>query len=53
MCNATRRFDDLAIPLDSDARIVTDREQSAYIESPAFTERNARELGYRPAAFTL
>jgi hypothetical protein len=46
--NATRRFAALGIPLDRPALIVTDAEQSAYIESKVFTDRNMTDLGYQP-----
>ncbi|WP_332782720.1 YdcF family protein [Sphingomonas sp. PB2P19] len=46
--NATRRFAALGIPLDRPALIVTDAEQSAYIEGKVFADRNAHELGYQP-----
>ncbi|RXD07681.1 YdcF family protein [Sphingomonas sp. UV9] len=46
--NATRRMVALGIPLDRPTLIVTDAEQSKYIESPTFTDRNRTELGYLP-----
>ncbi|WP_240502203.1 YdcF family protein [Sphingomonas panacis] len=46
--NATRRMVALGIPIDRPALIVTDAEQSAYIESPVFADRNRAELGYLP-----
>jgi len=46
--NATRRMVALGIPIDRPALIVTDAEQSAYIESPVFADRNRTELGYLP-----
>ncbi|KQN30785.1 hypothetical protein ASF00_07390 [Sphingomonas sp. Leaf34] len=48
--NATRRMVALGIPLDRSTLIVTDAEQSKYIESPTFTDRNRQELGYLPGA---
>jgi hypothetical protein len=48
--NATRRMVALGIPLDRSTLIVTDAEQSKYIESPTFTHRNRQELGYLPGA---
>jgi hypothetical protein len=48
--NATRRMVALGIPLDRSTLIVTDAEQSKYIESPTFTNRNRQELGYLPGA---
>ncbi|WP_353467908.1 YdcF family protein [Sphingomonas faeni] len=48
--NATRRMVALGIPLDRPALIVTDAEQSKYIESATFTDRNRAELGYLPGA---
>jgi hypothetical protein len=46
--NATRRMVALGIPLDRPTLIVTDAEQSKYIESQTFTDRNRTELGYLP-----
>ena len=46
--NATRRMVALGIPLDRPTLIVTDAEQSKYIESRTFTDRNRTELGYLP-----
>ena len=46
--NATRRLIALGAPLDRDTLIVTNAEQSAYIEWPEFAARNLRELGYQP-----
>ncbi|MEG8052113.1 ElyC/SanA/YdcF family protein [Sphingomonas aerolata] len=43
--NATRRMVALGIPLDRPTLIVTDAQQSAYIESPTFITRNTAELG--------
>ena len=48
--NATRRMVALGIPLDRPTLIVTDAEQSKYIESATFTDRNRAELGYLPGA---
>ncbi|KQS51787.1 hypothetical protein ASG20_02120 [Sphingomonas sp. Leaf198] len=48
--NATRRMVALGIPLDRPTLIVTDAEQSKYIESQTFTDRNRAELGYLPGA---
>ncbi|WP_243650231.1 YdcF family protein [Sphingomonas sp. PP-CC-3G-468] len=48
--NATRRMVALGIPLDRPTLIVTDAEQSKYIESPTFSDRNRTELGYSPGA---
>ncbi len=48
--NATRRMVALSIPLDRPTLIVTDAEQSKYIESQIFTDRNRAELGYLPGA---
>jgi len=48
--NATRQMVALGIPLDRPALIVTDAEQSKYIESQTFTDRNRAELGYLPGA---
>jgi len=46
--NATRRLIALGAPLDKDALIVTNPEQSRYIEGAEFYERNKTELGYQP-----
>ena len=48
--NATRRMVALGIPLDRPTLIVTDAEQSKYIESQTFSDRNRTELGYLPGA---
>ena len=48
--NATRRMVALGIPLDRPTLIVTDAEQSKYIESQVFSDRNRAELGYLPGA---
>jgi hypothetical protein len=46
--NATRRLVALGVPLSKDALIITNRDQSRYIESSEFFERNQDELGYQP-----
>jgi hypothetical protein len=46
--NVTRLLIALKAPLDRDALIVTNAEQSRYIESDEFAARNQRELGYQP-----
>lgn len=46
--NVTRRLSSLGVPLDRDTLIVTNVDQSRYIESAEFTARNQRELGYQP-----
>jgi len=46
--NATRRLAALGAPFDRDALIVTNPEQSRYIEGANFAARNQRELGYQP-----
>ncbi len=46
--NAARLLMALHAPMDRDALIVTSVEQSRYIESPGFAERNQHELGYQP-----
>ncbi|MFV0623974.1 YdcF family protein [Sphingomonas sp. ac-8] len=46
--NAARRLMALGAPLDRDVLIVCNADQSRYIESDAFAERNQRELGYQP-----
>jgi len=48
--NATRRMVALGMPLDRPTLIVTDAEQSKYIESQTFSDRNRTELGYLPGA---
>ena len=48
--NATRRMVALGFPLDRPTLIVTDAEQSKYIESQVFSDRNRAELGYLPGA---
>jgi hypothetical protein len=46
--NASRLLMAMGAPLDNDALIVCNPQQSAYIESVQFTKRNADELGYQP-----
>lgn len=46
--NATRRLVALGAPLAKDVLIVTNADQSRYIESAEFSHRNAVELGYQP-----
>jgi hypothetical protein len=46
--NVTRRLISLGAPLSKDALIITDQDQSHYIESSQFFERNQAELGYQP-----
>ncbi|MBB4154253.1 hypothetical protein GGQ80_002163 [Sphingomonas jinjuensis] len=48
--NVTRRLVSLGVPLDRDTLIVTNVDQSRYIEGAEFTARNLRELGYQPGA---
>lgn len=48
--DATRELVALGAPLNRPALIVCNPEQSRYIESTAFAERNRRELGYLPGA---
>jgi hypothetical protein len=48
--NVTRRLIAMAAPLDRDALIITNTEQSRAIESPKFSARNQAELGYVPGA---
>jgi hypothetical protein len=48
MRNATRRLVALGAPLDRDALIVTNADQSRYIEGKEFVARNQLELGYQP-----
>ena len=40
----------LGMPIDRPTMIVTDAEQSQYIESKTFADRNRAELGYLPGA---
>lgn len=46
--NAARQIYRYGVPFDKKALITTDPSQSGYIESPVFTERCAKELGYQP-----
>jgi hypothetical protein len=46
--NVTRRLVALGAPVDQEVLIVTNAEQSKYIESALFSERNRIELGYQP-----
>ncbi len=46
--NASRMLMLMGAPLAKETLIVCNEGQSAYIESDAFTQRNARELGYQP-----
>ncbi|ESQ83640.1 YdcF family protein [Asticcacaulis benevestitus] len=46
--NVTRRLIAIGAPLDHDTLIITNAEQSKYIESPEFKVRNQTELGYDP-----
>ncbi|TYC93277.1 YdcF family protein [Novosphingobium sp. BW1] len=46
--NATRRLAMLGAPLARTMLIVSNEDQSAYIESAGFTQRNTDELGYQP-----
>ncbi|PJG46779.1 hypothetical protein CAF53_20215 [Sphingobium sp. LB126] len=46
--NASRLLMAMGAPLDDDALIVCNPQQSAMIESVQFTKRNADELGYQP-----
>jgi hypothetical protein len=48
--NATRLLMAMRAPLGRDALIVTDPEQSRYIESETFAARNRKELGYEPGS---
>ncbi|WP_217907251.1 YdcF family protein [Janthinobacterium sp. PC23-8] len=48
--NVTRRLAAMGAPLDKDGLIITNVEQSRYIESSEFTVRNLKELGYAPGA---
>lgn len=48
--NAARLLSALGAPFDRDALIVSNAEQSIYIESDDFHQRNLRELGYQPGA---
>lgn len=46
--NATRLLMAMGAPLDKDALIVCNPDQSAMIQNPEFVKRNERELGYQP-----
>lgn len=46
--NVTRLLIAMGAPLDDDALIICNPQQSAMIESVQFTKRNADELGYQP-----
>jgi hypothetical protein len=46
--NVTRRLVALGAPLDRDTLIVTNIDQSRYIEGKEFLARNQQELGYQP-----
>lgn len=46
--NASRLLMAMGAPLDDDALIVCNPQQSTMIESVQFTKRNADELGYQP-----
>lgn len=46
--NAARLLIAIGAPMDDDALIVCNPQQSAMIESVQFTKRNADELGYQP-----
>lgn len=46
--NATRRLAALGAPLDRPALISTNPDQSRYIASATFADRNQTELGYQP-----
>ncbi|QGP78217.1 YdcF family protein [Sphingobium sp. CAP-1] len=46
--NATRLLIAIGAPLDNDALIVCNPQQSAMIDSVQFIKRNADELGYQP-----
>jgi hypothetical protein len=46
--NITRRLVAMAAPLDKDTLVITNTSQSGYIESPEFSARNQKELGYLP-----
>ena len=48
--NAARLLMAMGAPLDRDALIVCNPDQSAMIENPGFAARNQRELGYQPGA---
>lgn len=46
--NVTRRLSAMGVPLDRDTLIVTNVDQSRYIQGSEFHDRNMRELGYQP-----
>lgn len=46
--NVTRRLVAMGAPLDKDILIITNTGQSGYIESPEFSARSQKELGYLP-----
>jgi len=46
--NITRRLAAMTAPLDKDTLIITNVGQSSYIESPDFSARNLKDLGYVP-----
>lgn len=46
--NVTRRLVAMGAPLDKDSLIITNADQSRYIESQEFAARNQKELGYAP-----
>lgn len=48
MRNAARLLMDMGAPLTQNTLVVCNPVQSANIESPAFVQRNIRELGYAP-----
>lgn len=48
--NASRLLARIGAPLARETVIICNPLQSAYIESPRFTDRNAAELGYQPGA---
>lgn len=47
--NATRRLVAMGAPLDRDMLVVSNASHIDAVASPAFVERNRRELGYEPA----
>ncbi|WP_309698173.1 YdcF family protein [Sphingomonas sp. SORGH_AS_0870] len=47
--NATRRLIAMDAPLDRDMLVVSNASHIDAVASPAFVERNRRELGYQPA----
>jgi hypothetical protein len=46
--NASRLLRGMGAPRETETVIVCNPQQSAYIESPKFAERNTAELGYQP-----